>query len=227
MGGRHRRWYTRQGAGRGRPPADAAGDGSASSPRRLCRDRRPVGRHCRRRRLGNTAIHHLFLRLPCSSWPRRPTCPVRGAVDVKARDIGVRLAPGAWVHLLPSIAGYVGADHVECCWPPAWPPPHTVLAIDIGTTPRCAWPIAADDQPVVRLRPAFEGAHIKFGMRCAGAIERVRIVDGRHSTRRSPVSRPWPVWLGAVGCVAHLRRAGLLDSKAGWQGPGPRGRRRF
>jgi len=31
---------------------------------------------------------------------------------VKARDVGLRLAPGAYVHLLPNIGGFVGADHV-------------------------------------------------------------------------------------------------------------------
>ncbi len=62
----------------------------------------------------------------------------------KARDIGVRLAPGARVHLLPNIAGYVGADHVAMLlatgvadlrptrsWPSTSAP-----------TPRCAWPTA-------------------------------------------------------------------------------------
>ena len=34
------------------------------------------------------------------------------ALDVKARDLGLAFAPGAYVHLLPNIAGFVGADHV-------------------------------------------------------------------------------------------------------------------
>jgi len=28
------------------------------------------------------------------------------------RDLGLRIAPGAYLHLLPNIAGFVGADHV-------------------------------------------------------------------------------------------------------------------
>jgi uncharacterized 2Fe-2S/4Fe-4S cluster protein (DUF4445 family) len=63
--------------------------------------------------VGNTAIHHLFLRLPVRQLSVAPYVPaVRAAVDVKARELGLRLAPGAYVHLLPNIAGYVGADHV-------------------------------------------------------------------------------------------------------------------
>ena len=63
--------------------------------------------------VGNTAIHHLFLRLPVQQLAAAPYVPaVRAAVDVKARAIGLKIAPGAYVHLLPNIAGYVGADHV-------------------------------------------------------------------------------------------------------------------
>jgi len=63
--------------------------------------------------VGNTAIHHLFLRLPVRQLAVAPYVPaVRAALDVKAREVGLKLAPGAYVHLLPNIAGYVGADHV-------------------------------------------------------------------------------------------------------------------
>ena len=60
--------------------------------------------------VGNTAIHHLFLRLPVQQLGMAPYVPaVRSAVDIKARDIGLHIAPGAYVHLLPNVAGYVGA----------------------------------------------------------------------------------------------------------------------
>ena len=63
--------------------------------------------------VGNTAMHHLFLGLPVRQLALSPFVPaVSRALDIKARDLGLRIAPGAYVHLLPNIAGFVGADHV-------------------------------------------------------------------------------------------------------------------
>ena len=63
--------------------------------------------------VGNTAIHHLFLGLPVKQLGLSPYVPaINEALDIKANEIGLNIAPGAYVHLLPNIAGYVGADHV-------------------------------------------------------------------------------------------------------------------
>ena len=63
--------------------------------------------------VGNTAMHHLLLRLPMEQLAVAPFLPaVSEALDIKARDTGLCIAPGAYVHLLPNIAGFVGADHV-------------------------------------------------------------------------------------------------------------------
>ena len=85
--------------------------------------------------VGNTAIHHLFLRLPVRQLVAAPYVPaVRAAVNLKAREIGLRIAPGAYVHLLPNIAGYVGAEHVAMLLAVGVADAaDTTLAIDIGT----------------------------------------------------------------------------------------------
>src|SRR5512143_907650 len=63
--------------------------------------------------VGNTAMHHLLLGLPTRQLARAPFVPaLAGDVDVKAREIGLDLAPGAYLHVPPNIAGYVGSDHV-------------------------------------------------------------------------------------------------------------------
>ena len=177
--------------------------------------------------VGNTAIHHLFLRLPVQQLAAAPYVPaVRGAVDVKAREIGVRLAPGACVHLLPNIAGYVGADHVAMLLATGVAArADTVLAIDIGTnTEMCLIHHEQMTSLSCASGPAFEGAHIKFGMRAApGAIERVRIVDGRPEYQT--IGGQPPVGLcgsGLLDAVAHLRRAELLDRNGRLAGPGVR-----
>ncbi len=174
--------------------------------------------------VGNTAIHHLFLRLPVQQLATAPYVPaVRQAVDVKAREIGLRLAPGAWVHLLPNIAGYVGADHVAMLLATGIASrADTVLALDIGTnTEICLAHRGQMTSLSCASGPAFEGAHIKFGMRAApGAIERVQIVN--HQPKYKTIGGEPPVGLcgsGLLDAVAHLRRSGLLDHKGRLAGP--------
>jgi uncharacterized 2Fe-2S/4Fe-4S cluster protein (DUF4445 family) len=168
--------------------------------------------------VGNTAMHHLFLRLPVQQLAVAPYVPaVRSAVDVKARELGLKLAPGACVHLLPNIAGYVGADHVAMLLAAGVADATvTTLAIDIGTnTEMCLAHAGRMTSLSCASGPAFEGAHITFGMRAApGAIERVRIVDGR--TEYKTIGDQPAVGLcgsGLLDAVAHLRRAGLLDAR--------------
>jgi len=177
--------------------------------------------------VGNTAMHHLLLRLPVKQLATAPYVPaVRRAVDVRARDIGLTLAPGAYLHLLPNIAGYVGADHVAMLLATGLAErADTVLAIDIGTNTEIC---LAHQGQMASLScasgPAFEGAHIKFGMRAApGAIERVRFVDG--GVEYKTIGDEPPVGLcgsGLLDVVAELRRAELLDAKGRLRGAGIR-----
>jgi uncharacterized 2Fe-2S/4Fe-4S cluster protein (DUF4445 family) len=63
--------------------------------------------------VGNTAMHHLFAGLSVRQLGQAPyVAAVTDALDFPARQVGLNLAPGAFVHLPPNIAGYVGADHV-------------------------------------------------------------------------------------------------------------------
>lgn len=175
--------------------------------------------------VGNTAIHHLFLRLPVTQLAAAPYVPaVRAAVDVKAREVDLKLAPGAYVHLLPNIAGYVGADHVAMLLATGLADAaDTVLALDIGTNTEIC---LAHRGQLISLScasgPAFEGAHITFGMRAApGAIERVRIADGR--VEYKTIGDAPPAGLcgsGILDAMAQLRLAGLLDQRGKLSGPG-------
>ncbi len=90
--------------------------------------------------VGNTAMHHLLLGLPVRQLGLAPYLPaVREALDVKARDLGLALAPGAYVHLLPNIAGFVGADHVAMLLATGLDREEGVVAaLDIGTNTEVA-----------------------------------------------------------------------------------------
>lgn len=166
--------------------------------------------------VGNTAIHHLFLRLPVGQLGLAPYVPAtRAALDVKARDINLRIAPGAYVHLLPNIAGYAGADHVAMILATRLAEAErVVLALDIGTnTEICLNNHGKMASVSCASGPAFEGAHIKYGMRAApGAIERVRMIDDKleHQT----IGGIAPIGLcgsGLLDAVAQLRLNDILD----------------
>jgi uncharacterized 2Fe-2S/4Fe-4S cluster protein (DUF4445 family) len=167
--------------------------------------------------VGNTAIHHLFLQLPVYQLGMSPYVPaVRSAVDVKARDLGLRIAPGAYVHLLPNIAGYVGADHVAMLLATGIADArHTMLALDIGTnTEICLNHRGKMTSVSCASGPAFEGAHIKFGMRAApGAIEHARLSGDKLEIQTIGGDPPMGICgSGLLDIVAQLRLNDVLDA---------------
>jgi uncharacterized 2Fe-2S/4Fe-4S cluster protein (DUF4445 family) len=129
--------------------------------------------------VGNTCMHHLFLGLDPAQLGRAPFVPaVHHSVDVKARDLGLRIAPGAYVHVLPNEAGFVGADNVGVLIAEEpYNQDEMLLIIDIGTNGEL---ILGDRKKLLSTScatgPAFEGAEIRHGMRAAaGAIEKIKI----------------------------------------------------
>jgi uncharacterized 2Fe-2S/4Fe-4S cluster protein (DUF4445 family) len=176
--------------------------------------------------VGNTAIHHLFLRLPVKQLGLAPYIPtVRSSVKIKAREIGLKIAPGAYVHLLPNIAAYVGADHVAMLLATGIDESQkTILAIDIGTnTEICLKHGGRMTSVSCASGPAFEGAHIKFGMRAGpGAIEHVRWSQERLEIQT--IGGETPVGIcgsGLLDVVAQLRLNNVLD-RGGKMGTHPR-----
>ena len=166
--------------------------------------------------VGNTAIHHLFLRLPVKQLGLAPYIPaMRSSINVKARELGLKIAPGAYVHLLPNVAGYVGADHVAMLLATRiFEAKKTTLAIDIGTnTEICLNHRGRMTSVSCASGPAFEGAHIKFGMRAApGAIEHVRLANDRLEIQT--IGGETPVGIcgsGLLDVVAQLRLNNILD----------------
>lgn len=166
--------------------------------------------------VGNTAIHHLFLRLPVRQLGMSPYVPaMKAAIDIKARDIGLHFAPGAYVHLLPNVAGFVGADHVAMLLATGMDEvAQTAIAVDIGTNTEICLNHGGRMKSVsCASGPAFEGAHIKFGMRAApGAIEHVRLSEGILDIQT--IGDKSPVGIcgsGLLDVVAQLRLNNILD----------------
>ncbi len=128
---------------------------------------------------GNPIMHHLFLGLDPTELGAAPfALATAGALDLKARDLGLVINAGANVYVLPCIAGHVGADAAAMILAEE---PHlleeTSLVVDVGTNAEIVLGnrdrMLACSSPT---GPAFEGAQISCGQRAAaGAIERVRI----------------------------------------------------
>lgn len=172
--------------------------------------------------VGNTAMHHLFAGLPVEQLALAPYVPaVSDLLQFPAADIGLHLSPGANVTLLPNIAGYVGADHVAMILATdIWRSNKTTVAVDIGTNTEIT--LATNGRLLscsCASGPAFEGAHIRDGMRAApGAIERVKIIDGK--VHIYTIDHQLPVGLcgsGILDAVAEMRLAGVIDEKGAVQ----------
>ncbi len=129
--------------------------------------------------VGNTCMHHLFLNIDPRHLGKTPFPPaIHHSVDIKARDLGIRVGPGAYVHVLPIEAGFVGADNVGVLIAEEpYKQDEMLLIIDIGTNGEL---LLGNRKKLLSTScatgPAFEGAEIRHGMRAAaGAIEKVKI----------------------------------------------------
>lgn len=175
----------------------------------------------------NTAMHHIFLGLNPSYIGRSPFIPaVQNSLNIKARDLGLRINPAAYVHVLPIEAGFVGADNVGVLIAEEpYNQDEMVLIIDIGTNGEL---LLGNRQKVCSTScatgPAFEGAQIKFGMRAApGAIETVKIDPATREPRYKVIGKAdWHTHLEAVNAkgicgsgiievVAEMFKAGVID----------------
>ncbi len=168
--------------------------------------------------VGNTAMHHLLLGLPTEQLALAPFVPaVSDELNLKARDVGLALAPGAYVYLPPNVAGFVGADHVAVLLATVddWQG-RCALVIDIGTNTEIT--LALPDGTMRSLScpsgPAYEGYHIRHGMRATdGAIERIHVWPGGVSLQVIG-GRP-PVGIcgsGIVDALGQLHLAGVLSA---------------
>lgn len=182
--------------------------------------------------VGNTVMHHLLLGIDPVELGGTPFAPATSdPVDLRARDLGLLFHPAARVHVLPCIAGHVGADHVAALLAEA---PHEqdrlLLVVDVGTNAEMS--LGGRDRMLCASSPtgpAFEGAQITHGQRAApGAIERVRIdpvslepryrvigheewIDGEATAELPPTAKATGICgSGIIEVVAELFLAGVV-----------------
>ncbi len=184
--------------------------------------------------VGNSAMHHIFLGLDTLALSRAPYVPTLHAeLTLRARDVGLAsVNPGATVHLLPITASFVGADAMAVLLAEM---PHNQdeqwLIVDVGTNAEL---VLGNRERLVCTStptgPAFEGAHVEYGIRATGgAIERVEIDPHTLAPRfkvigsdvwsddesEAGANRPLARGIcgsGIVDAVAELYRVGLVDA---------------
>ena len=167
--------------------------------------------------VGNTAMHHFFLGLPSQALAVSPFVPVTTAeLTLPAAELGLELMPGARIYAPPVIAGFVGSDHLSFLLAASFGQDgRTRLGIDIGTNTEIALQHAGRIISVSTASgPAFEGAHIRFGMRAApGAIEHVSIDESGtvHCQVIGGQAASGICGSGILDAVAEMRRTGLIN----------------
>ncbi len=176
--------------------------------------------------VGNTAMHHLLAGLPVRQLAMAPYVPAVGeALDLPVGEIELDINPGAFIHLPPNIAGFIGADHISMMLSTdVWQKEDNVIALDIGTNTEITLAVGGRMLSCsCASGPAFEGAHIRDGMRAApGAIERVQIKNGQPNIYT--IGEKSPVGIcgsGILDAVAELLKDGIIDHRGSFQEGAP------
>ncbi len=170
--------------------------------------------------VGNTAMTHLLLDLPVRQLSVSPFVAASStALDVKARELQWEMAVGAYVHVLPCVGGFVGADHVAMILGSDLDrKPYVAVGVDIGTNTEIAL-LKPNEKTLTSAScasgPAFEGAHIRDGMRAStGAIEAVRITDAGVQIKTIGDAPPVGVCgSGIVDAIAEMYRVGVINQR--------------
>jgi uncharacterized 2Fe-2S/4Fe-4S cluster protein (DUF4445 family) len=168
--------------------------------------------------VGNTVMHHLLLGLETQFLVRTPfTSVVQRPCDLRAQDLGLEINPAGNIHILPIIAGFVGADVVgDLVATQFYHGKEVTLLIDIGTNGE----LILGNESLgltacsVAAGPAFEGSHIGFGMSASpGAIEHVRIDPASCDVQYETIGGSPPKGVcgsGILDAVAEMLQAGII-----------------
>lgn len=166
--------------------------------------------------VGNSVMHHIFLGLNPRSIGMSPYVPVvQQALNFTPYELNLKSFPQGNIYILPLIAGFVGADTVGVILSSGIDEEADLtLALDIGTNGE----IVIGNKKVLitgscAAGSAFEGAHIKDGMRAAGgAIDTVKINPNTLDVSFTTIKNKRPIGICGSGLIDVI--AELLKSKA-------------
>jgi uncharacterized 2Fe-2S/4Fe-4S cluster protein (DUF4445 family) len=165
---------------------------------------------------GNTVMEHLLLAVSPKYLAELPYVPVFDRIPtLRAADLDIDIHPRARIFVFPIIGRYVGGDTSAVLLALSDRLDQTWLAVDIGTNGEM---ILCNEGQLsccsTAAGPAFEGAHIRQGMRAAtGAIERVRYDSGTfHIQTIGKAPATGICGSGLIDSVAALKKSGLLET---------------
>ncbi|MHA2314292.1 MAG: ASKHA domain-containing protein, partial [Candidatus Hermodarchaeia archaeon] len=172
--------------------------------------------------VGNTAMHHLFLGIQPKSLSVAPYVPVvKRSMNLRADSLRVKVNPLANIHVLPIIAGFVGADAIADVLATGI---HTTqkmsLLIDVGTNGEV---FVGNKEDIVSCScaagPAFEGMQIRNGMKArTGAIEKVKLEQDTFEVKYETIGGVKPVGIcgsGMVDAIAEMFKYGITSQRGG------------
>jgi uncharacterized 2Fe-2S/4Fe-4S cluster protein (DUF4445 family) len=170
---------------------------------------------------GNTAMHHFFLGIQPKYVALSPFTPaVRRPMNVRAKEVNIKMHPEGNVHVLPVIAGFVGADAVaDVLSSGIFESEELSLLLDIGTNTEI---FVGSSKGILSCScasgPAFEGGHIKHGMKAVtGAIEKLSVNrNSGYEVAYETVGDAEPRGLcgsAMVDVVAEMAKCGIINRR--------------
>jgi len=173
---------------------------------------------------GNATMTHLVAEIPPSTLVRKPYAALfKYMAPLDSLELDLDMHPQGKMIILPNMASFVGSDTTAA-----------VLAVDqdVATTPLLLVDLGTNGEMVVgsgnslyacstAAGPAFEGAHIRDGMRATeGAICDV-VISGQN-VRTQVIGNGKPTGIcgsGLVKAVAELLNAGILHKSGRFNNP--------
>jgi uncharacterized 2Fe-2S/4Fe-4S cluster protein (DUF4445 family) len=169
--------------------------------------------------VGNTAMTHLFLGIEPKFLSLVPYPPaMKRSMDVEAKKTGLGIHPQGNIHVLPCVAGYVGADAVaDVIATSIHEKDETSLLVDIGTNGEV---FLGNKKGILSCScaagPAFEGTHITHGAKAVnGAIEKVKIDPKTLEVKYETIGNEKPIGLcgsAMIDVVAELLKTRIIST---------------
>ncbi len=167
--------------------------------------------------VASPVTHHVLLGLDPSELGSAPyTGAVSEPIDIPARELGLRMAPGASVHILPLLGGHVGSDCLAAAYGAGLGVDDTMtLLIDIGTTTEIV--LGTRGHLLAAAPPAgsaLEGVQIEAGRHAMlGAIDAIRIDTVNFEPRFHVIGSPlWSDEPGFAASIEHFDLGGFCSS---------------
>jgi len=173
--------------------------------------------------VGNTAMIHFFYGIVPKNLATYPYVPTfKNSLYLPAKELGLNLR-NAYIHTLPIIGGYVGADTVGAILSSEMHKKDDIgLLIDIGTNGEI---VLGNKEKLLTCScaagPAFEGVSIEHGTNAReGAVCKAKI-DKNNVYYETIGNKTPPIGIcgsGIIDIVAELLKSGLIDKTGRFTG---------